>query len=119
MANWIAIRLDRSGRAEMSCIAGVGGDVPSLVRVATSARPVIALDGCVLACTRNSLARHGVEPAVHVLLSDSGVRKRKGVDFDPEEAAVVLTHVRATVDAALPLPSTDSSRTHKPRAGCG
>lgn len=48
MTNWLAIRLDRSGSAEMSCIAGVGGDVPSLVRTATSGRPVIALDGCVL-----------------------------------------------------------------------
>jgi uncharacterized metal-binding protein len=110
MANWIALQLDRSGRAEMSCIAGVGGDVPSLVRVATSGRPVIALDGCVLACTRNSLSRHEVEPAVHVLLSDAGVRKRKGVDFEPEQAATVLTQVRATIDAALPAPAVDSKQ---------
>lgn len=110
MANWIALQLDRSGRAEMSCIAGVGGDVPSLVRVATSGRPVIALDGCVLACTRNSLSRHEVEPAMHVLLSDAGVRKRKGVDFEPEQAATVLTQVRATIDAALPAPAVDSKQ---------
>ena len=101
MANWIALQLDRSGCAEMSCIAGVGGDVPSLVRVATSGRPVIAIDGCVLACTRNSLLRHEVEPALHVLLSDSGVRKRKGVDFDPQEAAEVLTEVRASIQAQV------------------
>ena len=102
MANWIALQLDRSGDAEMSCIAGVGGDVPSLVRVATSGRPVIAIDGCVLACTRHSLMRHAVEPAAHILLSDSGVRKRKGVDFDPQEAADMLTEVRASIDATLP-----------------
>jgi len=44
MANHMAVALDRRGVAEMSCIAGVGGDVPSLVRVATDAagsgRPV-------------------------------------------------------------------------------
>ena len=49
MANYIAICLDRGGHAEMSCIAGVGGDVPSLVRVAKSGRPVVALDGFPLA----------------------------------------------------------------------
>jgi uncharacterized metal-binding protein len=35
-ANTVAVRIDRQGLAEMSCIAGVGGDVPSLVRTAKS-----------------------------------------------------------------------------------
>ena len=48
MANHLALQLDRQGIAEMSCIAGVGGDVPSLVRTACSGRPLIALDGCPL-----------------------------------------------------------------------
>ncbi|MZE80859.1 zinc-binding protein [Streptomyces sp. SID5475] len=91
MTNWLAVQLDRRGIAEMSCIAGVGGDVPSLVRKATSGRPVIAIDGCVLQCARNCLARHGVTPTVHHLLSDDGVRKRLGEDFDPEQAERVLT----------------------------
>src|SRR5690606_21354051 len=43
MANWLAVALDRRGLAEMSCIAGVGGDVPKLVRVATSGRPIIGI----------------------------------------------------------------------------
>ncbi|WP_196450603.1 putative zinc-binding protein [Planomonospora sp. ID82291] len=90
MTNWLAIQLDRRGVAEMSCIAGVGGDVPSLVRKAVSGRPVIAVDGCVLQCARSCLARHGVTPAVHHLLSDDGVRKRLGEDFDLEQAEEVL-----------------------------
>jgi uncharacterized metal-binding protein len=50
LANHLALRLDRDGTAEMSCIAGVGGQVPSLVRTAQHAartgRPIFALDGC-------------------------------------------------------------------------
>lgn len=90
MTNWLALQLDRRGVAEMSCIAGVGGDVPSLVRKATSGRPVIAIDGCVLECARSCLARHDVTPAVHHRLSDDGVRKRLGEDFDPAQAEHVL-----------------------------
>ena len=45
MANCIAVRLDRLKVAEMSCIAGVGGDVKPLVRTTKSGRTVIALDG--------------------------------------------------------------------------
>jgi len=86
MANALAIRLDRAGAAEMSCIAGVGGDVEGLVRTARSGRPILALDGCVLACARACLARAGLAPTRHLLLSDFGVKKRKHADFDPLQA---------------------------------
>jgi uncharacterized metal-binding protein len=98
MTNWLAIQLDRSGRAEMSCIAGVGGDVPALVRKATSGRTVIAIDGCALECARSCLARHGVEPDVHHRLSNVGVRKRLGEDYDPEQAAEVLDQLVARLE---------------------
>lgn len=68
-------------------------DVPSLVRKATSGRPVIAIDGCVLTCARSCLARHDVTSAVHHLLSDDGVRKRLGEGFDPEQAEAVLAGI--------------------------
>lgn len=95
LANHVAIRLDRSGLAEMSCIAGVGGDVPSLLKVARSGRPIVALDGCQLACVSNSLARHGIAPDQHHLLHAYGVRKRQHEDFDPDQAARVLAQVQA------------------------
>ena len=99
MANHVAIQLDRRGLAEMSCITGVGGDVPKLVRIAKSGRPIVALDGCALACVKNCLARHGVTAARYHLLSDLGVRKRYGTDFDPAEAAAVLDGIAAGLAA--------------------
>lgn len=105
MANHLAIALDRRGLAEMSCIAGVGGDVPKLVRIATSGRRIIAIDGCALACVRQCLARHGGEPSDYHLLSDHGVRKRYQADFDPEEADRVLAGMAA---ALAPAPAEDA-----------
>ncbi|HEX6638659.1 MAG TPA: putative zinc-binding protein [Steroidobacteraceae bacterium] len=89
MANHLALRLDRDGAAEMSCIAGVGGGVPGLVKTARSGRKILALDGCVLACARACLAREGLTPDRHVVLSEFGVKKRKHADFDPAEAAPI------------------------------
>ena len=95
LANHVAVQMDRSGLAEMSCIAGVGGDVPRLVNLAKSGRPIIALDGCPLVCVKSSLARHGIEPARHYQLHEYGVKKRNHQDFDPEQAAEVLGRVEA------------------------
>lgn len=99
LANAVALKLDRDGTAEMSCIAGVGGDVPSLVRTAKSGRRIVALDGCALACVKHSLARHGVRADLYVFLSDYGVKKRHHADFDPAEAERVFASVRDLVRA--------------------
>lgn len=98
-ANYAALQLDRRGVAEMSCIAGIGGDVPQLVRIAKSGRPIIALDGCPLACTRSSLARHDLQPTHYHQLNEYGVKKRVHVDFDKEQGDAVVERVVADLEA--------------------
>lgn len=93
MANHLALRLDRAGAAEMSCIAGVGGDVPHLLKIARAGRPIVALDGCPLDCARSCLARHGIGVDLHHVLSDHGVRKRYHADFDAAEAERILQRI--------------------------
>ncbi|MGX5724857.1 putative zinc-binding protein [Metapseudomonas otitidis] len=84
LANTLAVRLDRAGLAEMSCIAGVGGRVAALVSKANSGRPILALDGCPLQCVRGCLDQHGVKASQHLILSKFGLRKRYGEDFSDE-----------------------------------
>jgi uncharacterized metal-binding protein len=85
LANRLALMLDRDGEAEMSCIAGVGGGVPGLVKTARSGRPILAFDGCVMACAAACLEQAGVAAQRHVLLSDHGIRKLKHCDPDPDD----------------------------------
>jgi uncharacterized metal-binding protein len=86
MANHFALRLDREGLAEMSCIAGVGGAVSALLRVARQPRPILALDGCPLHCVLSCLKQAGVEATRGVDLSALGVKKLKKRDFSSTEA---------------------------------
>ena len=100
LANHVALRLDRLGVAEMSCIAGVGGDVPALLRTARSGRPIVALDGCPLACVASCLARHDIRPDRYHQLQHYGVRKRLHADFDPAQAEEVTRRVLAQLRGA-------------------
>lgn len=100
LANHLAVQLDRSGHAEMSCIAGVGGDVPHLLKPALSGRPIVALDGCPLVCVHSCLARHGITPSRHYQLQHYGVKKRKHADFDLTQANTLLANLQA--DLATP-----------------
>ncbi|MEO8418912.1 MAG: putative zinc-binding protein [Methylophilaceae bacterium] len=106
MANYIALQLDKQGVAEMSCIAGVGGDVPHLLKIAHSGRPIVALDGCPLACTKGCLARHGIEPDSYHLLNQYGAKKIYHTDFDPDQAQTVLTHILAKIEEECSIPSS-------------
>lgn len=96
MANAFALRLQRDGLAEMSCIAGVGGAVPALLRVARQERPILALDGCALRCVAACLRRAGVQAFHGVNLAEHGVKKGRLPDFCAEEAS------RVWRDAVLP-----------------
>lgn len=89
LANDLAVVMDREGIAQMSCIAGVGGNVRSLVNVATSGRDIIAIDGCGLGCVKQCLAQHKVEPTWHIELTHLGIKKREG------EACNISEHYRA------------------------
>lgn len=100
LANHVALQLDRRGLAEMSCIAGVGGDVPYLLKIAQSGRAIVALDGCPLVCVKSCLARHGLTADRHYQLQQYGVKKRQHTDFDVEQAQVVLAQVSADLQQA-------------------
>lgn len=98
LANHLAIRLDRLGVAEMSCVAGLGGDVAPLVRIARGGRPIVALDGCPLRCVRACLDRHDLQADLHVTLTELGVIKRQHMDFDREQADELLVTLRARIE---------------------
>lgn len=101
LANHLAVRLDRNGVAEMSCIAGVGGRVKPLVRKLLDAveggRPILAIDGCRLSCVQSSLEQHNCVPQVHIQLAAHGVRKVLHQDYCEEQARDILSDLTLRV----------------------
>ena len=93
LANNVALRLDREGLAQMSCIVGVGGQVPALVNLARSGRWILALDGCPLQCVASCLRQHGLQADKHLILSQQGLRKRYGEDCSEAQADELFAEV--------------------------
>ena len=86
MANQLAVKLDKKGIAEMSCIAGVGGNVKKLLMIAHSGKKIIAIDGCPLACVKACLDNHSLKADLHFDLSGFGVKKILHEDFNQLQA---------------------------------
>ncbi len=99
LANDIAVQLDRDGMAQMSCISGVGGGVSALVKLARSGRPILALDGCALACVKACLANANVLANTHLVLNQNGAKKRYHADCSSEEHSVIWLQVKQAASA--------------------
>jgi len=77
----------------MSCVAGVGGRIPHLVKIAQSGRKVISIDGCSLLCSQHCLKNVEVTPEIEIDLRHFGVAKNEGGEFDRAEADEVYFQI--------------------------
>ncbi|MGX5915360.1 putative zinc-binding protein [Aliidiomarina sp. Khilg15.8] len=115
LANDLAVWLQREGVAEMSCIAGVGGDVKQLVKTAKSGRNIIALDGCPLNCVKQTLAKKEVAPTWHIQLTDMGLKKKDGESCTLSDTYRALEYIHNEIgecftdDIISPLRKLDRS----------
>lgn len=73
--NWPTRQLFRDGAARMSCLAGIGGRVKSLVATAKKAERILVIDGCPLNCARHTLQLAGFRNFDHLQLHTIGFRK--------------------------------------------
>lgn len=65
------------GAGKMSCLAGVGGRVKTIMETTRAAQTILAIDGCPLHCARNTLEQAGFKKFEHFCLSDMGMAKGK------------------------------------------
>ena len=93
LANAIAVKANTDGIAEMSCIAGVGGKVKSLVKKAQSNKSIILIDGCVLQCAKECLKGINIEPTEHVILTDYDFKKKYDSQLNLEDEMTVFNDI--------------------------
>ena len=75
LADRTARTLSQQKRGEMSCLAGIGGRVKSLMIKAEKADHIVAIDGCPLNCARHTLEQAGFQTLHHLELHKLGLRK--------------------------------------------
>jgi len=93
MAHNISLNLDGDGMAEMSCVSGVVGRVAPIMALAQSGRPIIAIDGCDLGCTKACLDASGLITDHYYKISDLGFEKRSKWDDSLTENAIAMKNI--------------------------
>lgn len=93
MAYDIALTIDSEGYAELSCIAGIAGDVQPMVSLARSERDIIAIDGCGLGCVKACLARCNVKVDHYYDISSFGIEKKDKWKTSLVEDSIAMTTI--------------------------
>lgn len=101
LADRTARVLSQQKLGEMSCLAGIGGRVKSLLLKAEKADYIVAIDGCPLNCARHTLANAGFEQVHHLELQRLGIRKGSCPPTDERLAIAVRAGAELiqTIDA--------------------
>ena len=103
LADLTARRLQKMGLARMSCLAGVGGRVNSILNTIQKAPRLLVFDGCPLECGANSLRLAGITGFGNFKLHEVGVRKQDAAAVS-EANLVRLTEAAGTyIRKAFPV----------------
>ncbi len=102
LANDIAIKTNSEGIAEMSCIAGIGGMVKSLVKKAQSNRPIVVIDGCPLQCAKACLTNINIVPDRHIILTDFDLKKKYDSKLYLEDEGQIYDHIVEKIEELIP-----------------
>lgn len=87
LADHTARRLQQLGVAKMSCLAGVGGRIPSITATVRSASGILMIDGCPLECGASTLRNAGFTGFKQLKLHELDVRKHDSGAVDEATVA--------------------------------
>jgi uncharacterized metal-binding protein len=99
VADLAARRLTAEGKASMFCLAGVGGQVPGILKTVAGAGCLTAIDGCALDCAKKTLEKAGFTEVKHLRLTDMGLEKGR--------TPATEDHVSAVAQAAAAMLAGD------------
>ena len=75
VANQAAVDLQQEGVGKMLCLAGIGGHVSGMIASAQSAKRLVGIDGCAVACTKKTMEHVGLNLTDYVLITALGYEK--------------------------------------------
>ncbi len=62
IANQVAVKLTEEGVGNIYCLAGIGAHIDGMVESARSAKRIVAIDSCSIACAKKTIEHAGLGP---------------------------------------------------------
>ncbi len=97
ITNQVAVKLDEEGVGHIYCLAGIAAHIEGMVESARSAKRLVALDGCQVACARKTIEHAGLGVTDWICVTDEGVAKNHQFKLAPEEIELIVRRTRESL----------------------
>ena len=97
IANQVAVKLTEEGVGNIYCLAGIGAHIPGMVESAKSAKRIVALDGCPVACSKKTVEHAGLVVTDWICVTGEGINKVHQFQLSPEDIALIAGRTRESL----------------------
>jgi uncharacterized metal-binding protein len=93
ITNQAAVELDKNNIGKMFCLAGIGGHISGMIESTKAVRVIVALDGCSVACAKNTLEHLGFKIDIYLDVTELGIEKVHGFELAKDDVSRVVDKV--------------------------
>jgi uncharacterized metal-binding protein len=101
IANQAAVNLDTLGVGKIYCLAGIAAHIPGMVESAKSAKRLVAIDGCQVACTKKTIEHAGIKVTDWICVTDEGIRKSHSFLLEQADIEFITRRARELLSGSL------------------
>ena len=94
IANQVAVKLTEEGVGNIYCLAGIGAHIEGMLNSVRSAKRVVALDGCSIACAKKTIEHAGLVVTDWVCVTEEGVEKVHEFTLQPKHIELIAQRTR-------------------------
>ena len=97
IANQTAVSLDILGIGKIYCLAGIGAHIDGMVESAKSAKRLVAIDGCQVACAKNTIEHAGLAVTDWICVTDEGISKSHNLLLEQADIEFITQKTRESL----------------------
>lgn len=97
IANQVAVKLTEEGIGNIYCLAGLGAHIEGMIESARSAKRIVAIDGCSVACARKTIEHAGLKVTDWICVTEEGISKNHKFQLDPEEIDFIARRTKESL----------------------
>jgi len=101
IANQAAVSLDTLGVGKIYCLAGIGAHIDGMVESAKSAKRLVAIDGCQVACTKKTIEHAGLKVTDWICVTDEGISKSHNLLLEQADIEFITQRTRKSLSRPL------------------
>lgn len=94
IANQAAVSLDNMGVGKIYCLAGIAAHIGGMVESAKSAKKMVAIDGCQVACAKKAIEHAGLKVTDWICITDEGITKNHKLLLEEADIELITRKVK-------------------------